>query len=113
NHRHVPLGNDDDVDGGARVDVTNGKDSVLIVEPVRWNATRRHLAKQAILRHAGLLDPQPVRNLLAMIVAVAPEQLASLLPAEVELNLIVLREADAAVNLLALRHDTPRGIAAP
>ncbi|MBI2760131.1 MAG: hypothetical protein HYX51_01730 [Chloroflexi bacterium] len=42
-----------------------------------------------------------------MEIAVAPRQLTPLLAAEEQLDLVVLGEADAAVDLLAVRDEAP------
>jgi len=65
--------------------------------------------KQALLADGRLLHAERLRRQLAVEVAVAPHKLRHLLAAEVELDLVVLREADAAVDLLAVRHHPPRG----
>ena len=48
-----------------------------------------------------------------MVVGVAPEELGALLAAEVELDDVVLGEADAAVDLLAMGDHAAAGLAAP
>src|SRR5207249_2886134 len=50
-------------------------------------------------------DFELLRHQLAVVVRVAPHQLHPLLAPEVELDLVFLGEADAAVDLLAVRDD--------
>ena len=49
------------------------------------------------------LHAHQLGDFFAVVVAVAPHQLHPLLAAEVQLNLVLLREADAAVYLLTVR----------
>src|SRR5581483_577508 len=80
----------------------------------RWYGVRARAAGRAARSAASgppssspvtcQLQGQGVGNLLAVEVGVAPHQLGALLAAEEELDLVVLGEADAAVNLLTVRH---------
>src|SRR5690606_4944002 len=68
---------------------------------------------RAMLERACRLDAELLRNQLAVVVRVAPRELALLLAAVEELDLVVLGEADAAVDLLAVGDHAARGVRSP
>src|SRR5690606_2549574 len=59
------------------------------------------------------LEAQLLRHRLAVEVAVAERDLRALLAAEVQLDLVVLREADTTVDLLAVGHHPAGRLRAP